>query len=83
MSTETDPSIKEEMDSELFDVDDELVRKSLESGVDLRDYSASIESQLRGVNKLAVHDCVRHAEELAELHNQLTECDKVFGVSNR
>jgi hypothetical protein len=79
MSTETEPNMsKEDPD---FDIEDELVKKSLESGVDLREYSANIESQLRGVNKLAVHDCVKHAEQLAELHNQLTECDQVFGVS--
>ncbi|KAI6191229.1 Vacuolar protein sorting-associated protein 52-like protein [Aphelenchoides bicaudatus] len=79
MSTETDSILDEETNEDQFDIDDELVRKSLESGVDLRDYASNIESQLRGVNRLAVHDCVKHAEELAELHNQITECDQVFG----
>lgn len=81
MSTETESVLDEETGEDNFDADDELVRKALESGLDLREYSTNIESQLRGVNRLAVHDCVKHAEELAELHNQLTECDQVFGVS--
>lgn len=77
-----DNKTNNEAEEDPFDIDDELVKRSLESGVDLRDYSANIESQLRGVNKLAVHDCVKHAEELTELHDQLTGCDQVFGVSS-
>lgn len=55
MSTETDSTNTEDLTpvkEEVFDIDDELVKKSLESGVDLRDYSASIETQLRGVGKI-------------------------------
>jgi hypothetical protein len=81
MSTETDSVLDEETLDDQFDTDSELVRKALESGLDLREYASNIESQLRGANRLAAHDCVKHAEELAELHDQLTECDQVFEVS--
>ncbi|KAI6226931.1 Vacuolar protein sorting-associated protein 52-like protein [Aphelenchoides besseyi] len=68
-------------DSEDFelDVENEFVRKQLQSGVDLRDYAANVESQLRETNQFVVSDCVKRAEELAELHDQLKECDNVFG----
>ncbi|KAI6173973.1 Vacuolar protein sorting-associated protein 52-like protein [Aphelenchoides besseyi] len=68
-------------DSEDFelDVENEFVRKQLQSGVDLRDYAANVESQLRETNQFVVSDCVKRAEELSELHDQLKECDNVFG----
>lgn len=65
-----------------FDVEDEFVKRIIESGVDLRDHSTRVESQLRGSNKLVVNDCINHAEELAELYGQITECDSVFEVGS-
>lgn len=56
MSTETESNTDEETAAEdVFDVDDELIRKSLESTSDLREYASNIKSQLQGVNKLVVH----------------------------
>lgn len=70
----------EEVECE-FDVEDEFVKQLVESGVDLRDHSSRVEAQLRGTNKEVVSDCISHAAELTELHEQITECDQVFEVS--
>ncbi|VDK70522.1 unnamed protein product [Anisakis simplex] len=60
------------------EVNDEIVRKALESGMDLREYSAKLEEQLKNAQKSAVGDCIEQADKLAELHIELTACDDAF-----
>lgn len=62
-------------------MDDALVRKALESGVDLRQYSSELQEQLRSAHSLAVKDCIEQAEKLAELHTEIMACDDAFAVS--
>ncbi|KAH7698689.1 vacuolar protein sorting-associated protein 52, partial [Aphelenchoides avenae] len=61
-----------------FDLDDEVVRASLESGLDLREYSAKIDAQLKSANRVAVKDCIEQADNLADLHEKIVECDRVY-----
>ncbi|KAK6112916.1 Vps52 / Sac2 family protein [Brugia pahangi] len=59
-------------------LDDVSIRKAFESGVDLRQYSAKLQEQLRSAHLLAVKDCIDQAEKLAELHEEITACDDAF-----
>ncbi|EFO18749.2 hypothetical protein LOAG_09744 [Loa loa] len=59
-------------------LDDVSVRKAFESGIDLRQYSAELQEQLRSAHLLAVKDCIDQAEKLAELHEEITACDDAF-----
>uniref|UniRef100_A0AC35F9Z8 Vacuolar protein sorting-associated protein 52 homolog n=1 Tax=Panagrolaimus sp. PS1159 TaxID=55785 RepID=A0AC35F9Z8_9BILA len=65
------------------DIDDEFVRASLESGMDLREYSNKLENELRSAHRLAVDDCIEQADHLAELHEKIVECEQTFaGIEN-
>lgn len=39
-----------------------------------------MQEQLRSAHLLAVKDCIDQAEKLAELHEEITECDNAFAV---
>uniref|UniRef100_A0A915DQV1 Vacuolar protein sorting-associated protein 52 homolog n=1 Tax=Ditylenchus dipsaci TaxID=166011 RepID=A0A915DQV1_9BILA len=71
---------KDETDvpSIVFDIDDEIVRNSLESGLDLREYSAQIQSQLKEANQSAVEDCIQQVNNLAQLHDKIHSCDNIL-----
>lgn len=64
----------------ILQLDDVSVRKAFESGIDLRQYSADLQEQLRSAHLLAVKDCIDQAEKLAELHEEITACDDAFAV---
>ena len=63
------------------DIDDEFVRASLSSGMDLREYSDKVENELKSAHRLAVKDCIAEAEHLAELNDKIIECEQTFAVS--
>ncbi|TKR81701.1 hypothetical protein L596_015532 [Steinernema carpocapsae] len=63
---------------DVLEADDEIVRSALESGLDLRKYSAQIDEQLKVANQEAVQDCIQQADKLVDLHGQITKCDEVF-----
>ncbi|KHN78067.1 Vacuolar protein sorting-associated protein 52 -like protein [Toxocara canis] len=65
-------------DEDYAEVDDKIVRDALESGMDLREYSAKLDDQLKTAHRLAVQDCIEQADKLAELHLELTACDDAF-----
>uniref|UniRef100_A0AC34GWI9 Vacuolar protein sorting-associated protein 52 homolog n=1 Tax=Panagrolaimus sp. ES5 TaxID=591445 RepID=A0AC34GWI9_9BILA len=69
--------------SAALDIDDEFVRASLSSGMDLRQYSEKLENELAGAHQLAVDHCIEEADKLAELHEQIVECEATFaGIEN-
>lgn len=70
-----------DLSEDAFDLDDEVVRASLESGLDLREYSAKIDAQLKSANRVAVKDCIEQAENLADLHEKIVGCDRVYEVN--
>jgi hypothetical protein len=57
---------------------DELVQKALQKGVDLREYSKDIEKELRQVEIESIEDYLKESERLADLHQQLCQCDSVL-----
>uniref|UniRef100_A0A914Z5Q9 Vacuolar protein sorting-associated protein 52 homolog n=1 Tax=Panagrolaimus superbus TaxID=310955 RepID=A0A914Z5Q9_9BILA len=69
--------------SSIVDIDDEFVRASLSSGMDLRQYSEKLENELAGAHQLAVDHCIEEADKLAELHEQIVDCEATFaGIEN-
>lgn len=64
----------------MFDIDDETVQKSLESGMDLRECAAQIEKNLKSTQVLAIQDCINQVEKLADFHEQITSCDGILEV---
>lgn len=65
----------------MFDIDDDVVQNSLESGMDLRECAAQIENELKMTQSLAVHDCIEQVDKLAELHEQINSCDAILEVN--
>ena len=63
------------------EIDDEFVRASLASGMDLREYSDKVENELRSAHRHAVKDCIAQAEKLADLHVKIVDCEQTFAVS--
>ncbi|KAL0483883.1 vacuolar protein sorting protein VPS52 [Acrasis kona] len=57
---------------------DELVQKALQQGVDLRDYGKDIEKELRQVEIDSIEDYLQEAERIADLYQQLCQCDGVL-----
>ena len=66
----------------MLKVDDEVIRAAFESGMDLNDYSAQVEAQLKAARNLTVQDCIEQADKLADLHNGISACDEAFAVSS-
>lgn len=64
----------------MFNIDDETVQKSLESGMDLRECAAQIEKNLKSTQALAIQDCIDQVEKLTDFHEQITLCDKILEV---
>jgi predicted component of type VI protein secretion system len=65
---------------DLDDVDDELIRQRLENQQDLRDYLKGIEDELKQVERLTVSDCIENADKVADLTQEIDECDGVLEV---
>ncbi|EFC39118.1 Vps52/Sac2 family protein [Naegleria gruberi] len=59
-------------------VQDELVQKAIQDGVDLREYSKHIEDDLRKIETQSIDDYLEESERLADLHIQLQQCDNVL-----
>lgn len=59
-------------------ISDEFVKEILQSGVDLRSYSAEIESRLRDVENASVGDYIKESGNIASLHRQITDCDEIL-----
>uniref|UniRef100_A0A914WYF7 Vacuolar protein sorting-associated protein 52 homolog n=2 Tax=Plectus sambesii TaxID=2011161 RepID=A0A914WYF7_9BILA len=59
-------------------LEDEFVQSALMSGMDLREYSKSIEKDLKTVERDAVKDYIQQADQLASLHQEISSCDKVL-----
>ncbi|PAA86508.1 hypothetical protein BOX15_Mlig013565g1 [Macrostomum lignano] len=57
---------------------DDEVRQALQSGVDLRDYSRQVESQLDAAQALSIQDYLGQAVNIARLHRQIKDCDSVL-----
>ncbi|KAJ8687723.1 hypothetical protein QAD02_023517 [Eretmocerus hayati] len=61
-----------------YDLEDDLVQEVLKGGTDLRQYSKEIEKELQDVENLSIQDCIREAENVASLYNQIASCDNIL-----
>jgi len=52
-----------ESDSDEEKLDDEIVKASMESGFDLRDYSAKLNGEISSAHSRAVKQCIEQAEK--------------------
>lgn len=59
-------------------LNDEFVRDVLQSGVDLRVYSAQVEKELKEVESDLVTDYIQQSPNIAKLHGQINECDGIL-----
>ncbi|XP_064650085.1 vacuolar protein sorting-associated protein 52 homolog isoform X2 [Lineus longissimus] len=59
-------------------LEDELVQEALKSGLDLRQYSKQIESELLDVENASIQDYIKESQNIASLHKQIAACDTVL-----
>eukprot|EP00696_Hemimastix_kukwesjijk_P019728 gnl/Hemi2/908_TR322_c0_g1_i1.p1 gnl/Hemi2/908_TR322_c0_g1~~gnl/Hemi2/908_TR322_c0_g1_i1.p1 ORF type:complete len:714 (-),score=237.10 gnl/Hemi2/908_TR322_c0_g1_i1:216-2357(-) len=78
--TDLDVDINElfhDMDKKEFQ-EDEMVRKALQQGTDLKKYSKEIEAKLRDAERDSINDYIKESDNLAHLHSQIRECDDIL-----
>jgi len=69
----------EEADSHIqANLEDSVVQEALKSGVDLREYSRQVESELQAVENASIADYIRESANIASLHNQIVICDSIL-----
>ncbi|MBN3295247.1 VPS52 protein, partial [Amia calva] len=51
---------------------------SLSQGVDLRQYSKQVESELQQIEQASIRDYIKESQNIASLHNQITACDSIL-----
>lgn len=61
-------------------LEDEIVKEALKTGVDLRHYSKNVEAELLEVENASIHDYIRESKNIASLHGQIASCDQVLQV---
>uniref|UniRef100_A0A671TIT6 Vacuolar protein sorting-associated protein 52 homolog n=1 Tax=Sparus aurata TaxID=8175 RepID=A0A671TIT6_SPAAU len=47
-------------------------------GVDLRQYSKQVESELQRIEQASIKDYIKESQNIALLHNQITACDSIL-----
>lgn len=61
-------------------LEDEIVKEALKTGVDLRHYSKTVEVELLEVENASILDYIRESKNIASLHAQIASCDQVLQV---
>lgn len=61
-------------------LEDEIVKEALKTGVDLRHYSKTVETELLEVENASILDYIRESKNIASLHSQIASCDQVLQV---
>ncbi|XP_017514462.2 vacuolar protein sorting-associated protein 52 homolog isoform X1 [Manis javanica] len=75
----SDGFILDEVDVHIqANLEDELVKEALKTGVDLRHYSKQVELELQQIEQKSIQDYIQESENIASLHNQITACDAVL-----
>uniref|UniRef100_A0A8C4IL52 Vacuolar protein sorting-associated protein 52 homolog n=1 Tax=Dicentrarchus labrax TaxID=13489 RepID=A0A8C4IL52_DICLA len=67
----TDEFILDEVDSETTFIINNI-------GVDLRQYSKQVESELQRIEQASIKDYIKESQNIALLHNQITACDSIL-----
>ena len=84
LSLSSEDYFLEEADSHIqANLEDEVVQEALRSGVDLREYSAQLENELKDVENESIRDYIRESKNIASLHNQIVNCDQILEVGVR
>ncbi|XP_003748088.1 vacuolar protein sorting-associated protein 52 homolog [Galendromus occidentalis] len=58
----------------------DVIKEALESGRDLREYSRSVDQQLKGTEDEAIKDYMENCKDIAALHNEIASCDGILQV---
>lgn len=75
----TDEFILDEVDIHIqANLEDELVKEALKTGVDLRQYSKQVETELQRIEQASIKDYIKESQNIASLHNQITACDSIL-----
>uniref|UniRef100_A0A8C6WHJ0 Vacuolar protein sorting-associated protein 52 homolog n=1 Tax=Neogobius melanostomus TaxID=47308 RepID=A0A8C6WHJ0_9GOBI len=75
----TDEFILDEVDTHIqANLEDDLVKEALKTGVDLRQYSKQVESELQRIEQASIKDYIKESQNIALLHNQITACDSIL-----
>ncbi|XP_029591390.1 vacuolar protein sorting-associated protein 52 homolog isoform X1 [Salmo trutta] len=59
-------------------LEDDLVKEALKTGVDLRHYSKQVEGELQRIEQASIKDYIKESQNIASLHNQITACDSIL-----
>jgi len=57
---------------------DEVIKKALASGLDLREYSKKVEAELEEAESASIGDYITESGNIATLHNQISSCDGIL-----
>ncbi|XP_011478987.1 vacuolar protein sorting-associated protein 52 homolog isoform X2 [Oryzias latipes] len=75
----TDEFILDEVDVHIqANLEDDLVKEALKTGVDLRQYSKQVETELQRIEQASIKDYIKESQNIALLHNQITACDSIL-----
>ncbi|XP_058475002.1 vacuolar protein sorting-associated protein 52 homolog isoform X1 [Solea solea] len=75
----TDEYILDEVDIHIqANLEDDLVKEALKTGVDLRQYSKQVEVELQRIEQVSIRDYIKESQNIALLHNQITACDAIL-----
>lgn len=75
----TNEFILDEVDLHIqANLEDDLVKEALKTGVDLRQYSKQVESELQRIEQVSIKDYIKESQNIALLHNQITACDSIL-----
>ncbi|XP_053366646.1 vacuolar protein sorting-associated protein 52 homolog [Clarias gariepinus] len=75
----SDELILDEVDLHIqANLEDELVQEALRTGVDLRQYSKQVETELQRIEQASIKDYIKESQNIASLHNQITACDSIL-----
>jgi len=74
------PEVSDSNEENIHDhLQDDVVKEALASGVDLREYSRQVESELATVEAASIGDYIEESGNIASLHNQIATCDNILG----
>ncbi|XP_026096985.1 vacuolar protein sorting-associated protein 52 homolog isoform X1 [Carassius auratus] len=75
----TDEFILDEVDIHIqANLEDDLVKEALKTGVDLRQYSKQVETELQRIEQASIKDYIKESQNIASLHNQISACDSIL-----
>ncbi|XP_051925811.1 vacuolar protein sorting-associated protein 52 homolog [Hippocampus zosterae] len=75
----TDELILDEVDLHIqANLEDELVKEALQTGVDLRQYSKQVEAELEQIEQASIKDYIKESQNIALLHQQISACDAIL-----